>query len=149
MTERKILSIWLDNWMRLRDTLVKDGSRDNKLMYFCINDEKPSEKYKTIWTKSQKIGNWKYFNWWEKLQEFGDSSFFILFFFCGENGGYFFKSFYHFHPLHGHLNISWAITAKSLPLHIASSQTRTRNLWFLGASQIETHERLEKIEKHV
>ena len=43
--------------MRLRDPLVKDGSRDNKLMYFYINDEKPSEKYKTIWTKSQKIGN--------------------------------------------------------------------------------------------
>ena len=75
--------------------------------------------------------------------------FLFFFFFCGENGGYFFKSFYHFHPLHRHLNISWAITAKSLPLHIASGQTRTRNLWFLSASQIETHERLEKIEKYV
>ena len=32
---------------------------------------------------------------------------------------------YHFYPLHRHLDISWAITAQSSPLHIASSQTRT------------------------
>ena len=35
---------------------------------------------------------------------------------------------YHFHPLHIHLDISRAITAGSLPLHIASSQTQTGNL---------------------
>ena len=35
---------------------------------------------------------------------------------------------YHFHPLHRHLDISRAITAESLPLHIASSRTQTRNL---------------------
>ena len=41
---------------------------------------------------------------------------------------------YHFHPLHRHLDISRAITAESSPLHIASSQIRTGNLWFLSAS---------------
>ena len=39
----------------------------------------------------------------------------------------------HFHPLHIHLNISQAITAKGSPLHIASSLTPTGNLWFLSA----------------
>ena len=41
---------------------------------------------------------------------------------------------YHFHPLHRHLDISRAITAESSPLHIASSRTRTENLWFPSAS---------------
>ena len=36
---------------------------------------------------------------------------------------------YHFHLLHIHLDISWAITAESSLLHIASSQTWTRNLF--------------------
>ena len=30
---------------------VKDGNKDNKLMYFHIIDKKLSEKYKAIWTK--------------------------------------------------------------------------------------------------
>ena len=34
---------------------------------------------------------------------------------------------YHFHSLDRHLDISRAITAKSSPLHIGSSWTRTRN----------------------
>ena len=42
---------------------------------------------------------------------------------------------YHFHPLHRHLDISRAITAESSPLHIASSRTRTGNLWFPRASR--------------
>ena len=42
---------------------------------------------------------------------------------------------YHFHPLHRHLYISWAITAESSPLHIGSSWTRTGNLWFPSASR--------------
>ena len=42
---------------------------------------------------------------------------------------------YHFHPLHRHLDISRAITAESSPLRIASSQTRTGNLWFPSASR--------------
>ena len=41
---------------------------------------------------------------------------------------------YHFDPLHRYLDISRVITAESSPLHIASSQTRTRNLWFPSAS---------------
>ena len=41
---------------------------------------------------------------------------------------------YHFHPLHGHLDISGAITAENSPLHIAGSRPWTKNLWFLSAS---------------
>ena len=44
---------------------------------------------------------------------------------------------YHFHPLHRHLDISWAITAENSPLHIVSSRTRTGNLWFPSASRKE------------
>ena len=40
-----------------------------------------------------------------------------------------------FHPLYRHLDISCAITAESSPLHTASSQTRTGNLWFPSASR--------------
>ena len=42
---------------------------------------------------------------------------------------------YQFHPLHRHLDISRVITAGSSPLHIASSRTRTGNLWFPSASR--------------
>ena len=42
---------------------------------------------------------------------------------------------YYFHPLHGHLDISRMIAADSSPLHIASSRTRTGNLWFPSASR--------------
>ena len=41
---------------------------------------------------------------------------------------------YYFNPLHRHLDISWAITAESSPLHIASSRTQTGNLWFPSSS---------------
>ena len=40
---------------------------------------------------------------------------------------------YQFHSLHRHLDISRTITAESSPLHIASSRTRTGNLWFPSA----------------
>ena len=39
-------------------------------------------------------------------------------------------SFYHFYPLHRHLNISWVIAAENLPLGIAGSRNRTQNLWY-------------------
>ena len=42
---------------------------------------------------------------------------------------------YHFYPLHRHLDISRVITAERSPLHIASSRTRTGNLWFPSASR--------------
>ena len=42
---------------------------------------------------------------------------------------------YHFHPLYRNLDISRTITAESSPLHVASSRTRTRNLWFPIASR--------------
>ena len=41
---------------------------------------------------------------------------------------------YHSHPLHSHLDISQTITAESSFLHIASSRTRTENLYFPSAS---------------
>ena len=34
---------------------VKKG--DNKLMFFCIDDEKLLEKYKAIWTKIEDLKN--------------------------------------------------------------------------------------------
>ena len=52
----------------------------------------------------------------------------------GETRG-FLTSLYNFNPLHRHLDISRAITAEGLSLHIASSRNRTRNLWFEGASR--------------
>ena len=38
---------------------VKDGDKDknNKLISFCIKDEKLSEKYKTIWNKIEDLRN--------------------------------------------------------------------------------------------
>ena len=48
----------------------------------------------------------------------------------GKGEGISLTTHYLFHPLHRHLDISQAITAESSPLHIASRQTRTENLWF-------------------
>ena len=42
---------------------------------------------------------------------------------------------YHFHLLQGHLDVSMTIPAGSSHLRIASSRTRTGNLWFLNASR--------------
>ena len=52
----------------------------------------------------------------------------------GKGKGISLTPYYHFHPLHRHLDISRAITAESSPLHIGSSRTRTGNLWFPSAS---------------
>ena len=41
----------------------------------------------------------------------------------------------HFHPLHRHLGITRTTTAESSPLSVASSRTRTGNLWFPSASR--------------
>ena len=54
---------------------------------------------------------------------------------AGEGEGISLTPHYHFHPLHRHLDISWAITAESSPLHIASSRARTRNLWLPSGSR--------------
>ena len=53
----------------------------------------------------------------------------------GKGEGIYLTRLYHFHPLHRHLDISWAITAESSPLHIAGSRTRTGNLWFPSANR--------------
>ena len=37
--------------------------------------------------------------------------------------------FYHFYPLHRHLDISWVIAVESSPLRIGGSWNRTGNLW--------------------
>ena len=44
--------------------------------------------------------------------------------------GIYLTSPYHFHPLHRCLDISRELTAESSPLRIASSRTRTGDLWF-------------------
>ena len=44
-------------------------------------------------------------------------------------------TFHHFHLLHKHLDISQVVAAKSTPLHIAGSRTRTGNLWFPSVSR--------------
>ena len=38
--------------------------------------------------------------------------------------------FYHFYPLHRHLDISWVIVAESSPQHIAGSQNQTWTLLY-------------------
>ena len=53
----------------------------------------------------------------------------------GKVEGIYLTSFYHFLTVHGHLDISRAITAESSPLHLASSRNRTGNLWFPSASR--------------
>ena len=53
----------------------------------------------------------------------------------GKGEGFSLTPHYHFYSLHRHLDISWAITAENSPLHIASSRTRTGNLWFPSASR--------------
>ena len=45
---------------------------------------------------------------------------------AGNGEGISLTPLYHFHPLHRHLDISWATTAESSPLHIASSRTMCR-----------------------
>ena len=49
-------------------------------------------------------------------------------------GDYSLSLLYNFHPPHKHLGISRVITADNSPLRIASSRTRTGNLWFPSAS---------------
>ena len=53
----------------------------------------------------------------------------------GRGRAFFLTPHYPFHRLHRHLDISRTITAESSPLHIASSRTRTGNLWFPSASR--------------
>ena len=52
----------------------------------------------------------------------------------GKGEGIYLTPLYHFHPLHRHLDTSWVITAENSPLHIASSRTRTGNLWLPNSS---------------
>ena len=46
----------------------------------------------------------------------------------GKGEGIYLTPLYHFHPLHGHLDISRAVTAESSPLHIASSRALRTSL---------------------
>ena len=95
-------------------------------------------------------------SWWQSLhvselypcQEKGKIN--VMLFFClgfislifmihktpREGRGYLFKSS---HQLHRHLHINKGITAGSSPLHIASSQTSTKNLWVRFQVQVANH----------
>ena len=64
---------------------------------------------------------------------------------AGEGRGHFFNSSSLPPASHTHLDISRAITAGSSPLHIASSRTRTGNLWLSSAS----HEPLDFFERNI
>ena len=44
----------------------------------------------------------------------------------GKGEGIYLTPLYHFHPLRGHLDISWAIAAESSPLHMPRSITTTQ-----------------------
>ena len=58
--------------------------------------------------------------------------------FTGQHGkreGIYLTPPYHFRPLRGHLGIGRAIAAGGTPLRIATSRTRTGNLWFPSASR--------------
>ena len=48
----------------------------------------------------------------------------------GKREGISLTPYYHFHPLHRYLDISWAITAESSPLHIIGSRARTGSFGF-------------------
>ena len=87
-------------------------------------------KRKQLWVNSPKLSNNFFFlsgflfpehSWITGLQGMGE--------------GIPLTPHYNFYSLHRHLDLSWAITAESSPLHIASSQTRTGNLWFPRASR--------------
>ena len=47
-------------------------------------------------------------------------------------------AFYHFHLLHRHLDISRAVTAERSPMHISSSWTWTRNIFFSKCKLLTT-----------
>ena len=53
----------------------------------------------------------------------------------GKGEGISLSPHYYFHSLYKHLGIGRVITAEGSPLRMASSQTRTGNLWFLSASR--------------
>ena len=52
---------------------------------------------------------------------------------AGARGGYLVIAL---HLLHRYLGISWEVTVESSHLHIASSPTRTGNLWFPSAKSL-------------
>ena len=78
---------------------------------------------------------------------YGQNYFFLVFFYlgfpsrtftnqrtAGEEGGYFFISSIQLPP--ASQTLSRGITAESSPLHIASSRTRTGNLWYFFNSSL-------------
>ena len=79
-------------------------------------------------------------SWWN-MQPNLFSSFWFFFHehsrFTGQQGkekDVYLTALHHFHPFHRHVDINQAITARSTPLHIASSQIQTGKLWFPSAS---------------
>ena len=58
----------------------RDKDKDNKLMFFCTNDEKKFKKYKTIWTKMMPVYDNRYMK--TKIKTYGD---YVYTDFCGLN----------------------------------------------------------------
>ena len=98
-----------------------------------------------------KVIKWiKVFTWYFRITTTTTINFFFFFFFLygfsfrnihesqdcrGRGEGIYLSPHYHFHPFHGHSDISRVINAESSPLNIARSWARTGNLWFPSASR--------------
>ena len=114
----RCIVILKEHWQRLSDTGINSGGH---LQWSCI-----SRGNVFLWNKHLQSSLF-FFSIWVFSHE--HSRFTRQ---QGKGEAISLSPLYHFHPLHRHLDISWAITAESSPLHIASSQTRTGNLWFLS-----------------
>ena len=67
----------------------------------------------------------------------------------GKGKGYLLNSSLPLPFTHRHLDISWVVTPETSPLHIASSQTWARNLWFPSASWQLLRRGSQKWKKYV
>ena len=47
----------MSGYVKIFKNKDEDKDKNNKLMYFCTDDEKLLEKYKTIWTKIEDLKN--------------------------------------------------------------------------------------------
>ena len=106
-------------WGKLHKNIVMDGDtmtdmRKHKVLSPEVDYTHWKEKFKSIFF----LSGFSFMN----IHYSQDSR--------GRGEGISLTPLYHFHPHHRHLDINQAITAESSPLHIASSQTQTRNLWF-------------------
>ena len=100
--------------------------------YFAATAEMPSVLSKFQQSYGTKLFQFFVFSIWVFFHEHSE--------FTGQQGkgeGIYFTPLCHFLPLHRHLDISRVITAESSPLNIASSRTRTGNLWLTVGKHTE------------